>query len=238
MQLHVLMVNINNLKLTKDAVDDLIRQNREFKLTVMDQASTEAGTTEYFNSLKRYKNINVVLNSSQLDLNRIWNTFATTNEEPYLCFLNNDVRIPKNFVADTIDILNKEPLVGCVLHSTNHPSYKIATKLNYKILTEPSTQGWDFTFRRECYRPIPDNLRTFGGDDFLFVHLNRKGWKTAVAISSPMIHYKSKSHQFFNGNRREEIINYNKFFYEKIRYGNEYTNLYPHPDFTEIKEII
>lgn len=190
----ILVVNYNNLEYTKNCVSDLFKQiNQNFELWVVDQNSSEIGTKEYLNELKQ-TNVSVIENNTNQDLNRVWNWFYENCESEYLCFLNNDVRISNNFTDDTINIFEKESQVGAVIHVTNNSKYvKAEHKLNYAILNPPLYQGWDFCFRRKAYTEIPDTLRIFGGDDFLFGNLNKNGYKTALVYSSPIIHYKEKT---------------------------------------------
>lgn len=236
MKLHLQVVNINGLKFTKALVSDLLRQTHQFQLTLIDQGSTEFGTSEYLQSLQEipYIDIEIIKNDSNIDLNRLWNRLYEKSNADYLCFLNNDVRISKNFVEDTIAIFEKEKRVGAVVHATNHSDYQVTSQLRYVILDEKITQGWDFTIRKEAYELIPDELKVFGGDDWLFVKMYRKYWKTAVALSSPIIHYKRKSHKFYAGDRNEESKALRNLGIERLFYGSKYSKTFP--TFVEIVE--
>lgn len=190
----ILIVNYNNLNFTKNCIIDIFKQiNQNFDLWVVDQNSSEIGTEDFLNELDNGL-INVVRNNKNYDLNRVWNWFYDECESEYLCFLNNDVRLTNNFTDDIIKIFDLEPQVGAVIHVTNNLNFiKAEQKLNYSILNPPLYQGWDYTVQREAYTKIPDSLRIFGGDDFIFGNLNMKGYKTAMAYSSPIIHYKEKT---------------------------------------------
>lgn len=224
-KIHVLVVNINNLGFTKDCVRDLLLQTSSFDLTVIDQNSSEEGTREYLKELENFAN--VIYNDTNMDLNRVWNNFYIENKNPYLCFLNNDVRIPRNFIKDNESVFEKEEKVGCVVHSTNHLKYQKTTDLKYVIPVKNYMQGWDFCIRREAYNLIPDTLRTFGGDDYLYVNLYRGGWKTAFILSSPIIHYKGQSYKDLQHPQSSDQKEYKKLNYEGISHCYEYSNLYP-----------
>ena len=226
MKLHILIVNINNLELTRNLVEDLFRQTCPFKLTLIDQNSSEEGTKEYLLSLA-IENVEVIINDTIADLNRLWNRFYQKSKEPYLCFLNNDVRVPSNFVEDIVAILDKEQEVGCVVHATNHLNYRKTTPLNYIIMPYQICQGWCFTLRKEAYTMIPDEIRVFGGDDFLFTNVYRKGWKVATCLSSPIIHFKAKSRKYCIVNLQEDTVNYMKFGHERLPHLTRYTKRYP-----------
>lgn len=185
--LGMVVINHNQPKLTDDLLEDLKLQDSSFSLTVIDNGSD----TPYLNATER--------NPKNEDLNRIWNAFHTINGSKYQCFLNNDVRITKNFVSDTIKILDKEPSVGAVIHITNNSEFLKATELNYTVLEKPTYQGWDFTIRTELFKPIPDELRLFGGDDWLFAWIIKQGFKVALVYSSPIIHYANSTTKTVKG---------------------------------------
>lgn len=200
---HILVVNINNLKYTRDCVDDLQKQNVPFDLTIVDQNSTESGTKEWYEKLKKGGwhrtdcNLNIVLNDKHEPLNHVWNLFYWTNKNDYLCFLNNDLRITDNFVRDGEEIFRLNEEVGAVVHPTNHPKYvRKKNKLVYEISRGRIKQGWDFTFRRDCYNEIPKVLKTYCGDDYLFEMLYQDGHQLAFALSSPILHYCSQSSKY------------------------------------------
>jgi hypothetical protein len=236
MQMHIQVVNINNLGFTKNIISDLMKQTHQIQLTVIDQGSTESGTKEYLRSLSEvpYIGVEIIRNDKNVDLNRLWNRLYYNSKSDYLCFLNNDVRISSNFVEDTINIFEKEWDVGAVVHATNHPEYQSATKLNYVISEKKQMQGWDFTMRREVYTPIPNDLKVFGGDDWLFTMMYRKMRKLAVALSSPIIHYNAQSRKYYKGDRNVEAAVLRALGIERLHYISRYTNR--HPKFDKIKE--
>ena len=190
----VLVVNLNNLNFTKKCIRDLQEQtNQNFKIYLFDQNSDEEGTSEYLSECKE-NGIRINQNCSNIPLIRIWNFFKDICNSDYLCFLNNDVELSNNFIDDTIQIFEKEPTVGIVVHITNNPKYLIAKKeLEYRIFDKPLRQGWDFTIRRGIMPEIHPKLQLFYGDDYLFSKIDAMGYKVAIALSSPIIHYLSQT---------------------------------------------
>jgi len=192
-KLHILMVNLNNLFLTKNSVSDLMKQNDgDFDLTLVDNASSEEGTDAYLDNLAA-NGVTVIRHKTRVMLNAIWNTFYEATQNPYLCLLNNDVRIPCNFVSDTIAVLDKEQDVGVAVHATNNEQFMDITELKYEVMSGSIRQGWDMTWRRTAYTKIPDCLGVYFGDDFLYAKLYEKGWKAAMIFSSPLIHFLGQS---------------------------------------------
>jgi len=136
MDISVLVVNLNNLEFTKDCVSDLMSQDCNFNLTIIDQNSSEEGTKEYFSTLP--ENIEFIQNDYNVNLNQLWNWFVLKSNTPYICLLNNDVRIAPNFLSSAIQVLEKEPNVGFVNHISNNKDYQEwSFELNYKIIETP-----------------------------------------------------------------------------------------------------
>ena len=188
MDISVLVVNLNNLEFTKDCVSDLMSQDCNFNLTIIDQNSSEEGTKEYFSTLP--ENIEFIQNDYNVNLNQLWNWFVLKSNTPYICLLNNDVRIAPNFLSSAIQVLEKEPNVGFVNHISNNKDYQVwSFELNYKIIETPYRQGWDPIFRKESYNQIPNELSFFYGDDYIYSKLYSSGMKGAYVLNSPMIHF-------------------------------------------------
>jgi GT2 family glycosyltransferase len=220
-KIHVQVININNLKYTKDLFYDLLKQSIEHKLTLIDQASEEPGTKLFFEEVEQYSHVNIIMNNENININKLWNNFYKKSNCPYMCFLNNDIRIPNNFLKDTVEIFERQPDVGCVVHPTNHPNYKKSNHLEYIVSNEKFIQGWDFTIRKDIYNLIPEDLYMFGGDDYLFNKMYDVGFKTAVALSSPIIHFHAKSRQYFNGDRNDVLSKIKKYQLRKLPYYNK-----------------
>ena len=201
----VLIVNYNNLEYTRNCVSDLSKQiNNNFQLWVVDQNSNERGTKDYLKELDNLSGITVIRNKTNVDLNKVWNYFYSICNSDILCYLNNDTRLTNNFIDDIIKIFSIESEVGIVIHVTNNEKYtKADSNLSYEVLSPPLSQGWDYSIRKELYVKIPSTLRIFGGDDFIFAHVNKVGKKIALTYSSPIIHYKEKTREMFGNNIRD-----------------------------------
>lgn len=222
--IHFIIVNINGLKYTRPLIKDLEKQSSSFLATIYDQGSSQPGTDEFLLSLEHP--FSYIKNPKHIHLNKLWNTHFYNSDAPYLCFLNNDIRAPNNFVADTVRIFELEPEVGCVIHTTNHPNFSKVGPLDYVILSNKVVQGWDFTLRREAYTPIPSDLETYGGDDFLFTKLYDNNWKVAVALSSPIKHYYARSRKYYIGDRQSEAETYAKYGFKRL-YMCQYSQRFP-----------
>lgn len=256
MSISVLIVNLNNLIYTKNCIDDLKSQDCDFNLTLVDQNSSENGTKEYYNNLLNsdlgsIKNIRIIQNDKNENLNYLWNSFVESSNSDYLCLLNNDVHISPNFLSSALQIFEKEPNVGFINHVTNNNDYIYwSNELSYKIIDPPYRQGWDPIFRKECYNMIPNDLKFFYGDDYIYSKLYSSNMKGAYVLSSPMIHHQGRTvvtrddindcllrdREFFNGlnleysnlNFIEELSKMRPEFYEILQKGDvffEYKNI-------------
>lgn len=236
------LVNFNCLNHTKNLINDLEKQQyKDFKIVLYDQGSVESGTEKYLNELKE-KSIVVIQNGLNKPLNHIWNESIRNFDAEYFSFLNNDIRIPSNFICDTVHIFERENNVSCVIHPTNKNKYNSAKKeLEYEILTEKARQGWDFSVRKSDWVEIPNILEFYCGDDFIFENIFRNNKQVAVAISSPIIHHlsqtrKSKFNSVIpNRNPKRDVENYKKLgFPHYLDIPHQYSKL--EPDMFKIRE--
>ena len=130
----VLVINLNTLSYTRNYIKDLLKQNVSFDLTLIDQASDEEGIKELFNWTKsvwgnRGKLV-IKYNTHNEPLNNIWNKFAQESSNEYLCYLNNDVRIPSNFIKDSEYVFMEQPSVGITVLIVYIIKYHLINILN------------------------------------------------------------------------------------------------------------
>jgi hypothetical protein len=235
--LRVLVINLNNLEYTRACLDNLLAQSHlDFKITVIDQNSSQQNTKEILNSYKS-SNINIVYHSENKPLNYTWNWFATTYNEDILCFLNNDVVITDNFITDIINVFKLENNVGIVVHATNHEEYtKKDTQTKYVICEKNKyMQGWDFSIRRLLFKKIPSELITYCGDDFIFQSIYDSNCNIAYITSSPMIHFQGKSEKDRLSNCRSDTLTYKKLGYvHHLKINQQYSKVRPSSAFISL----
>lgn len=210
MTIRVLVVNLNNKEYTKNCVNYLLNQTySNFKVVVVDQNSSEDGTKEMLGNITDPR-VEIVENPENIPLNHVWNWFYLNYNDDILCFLNNDVIITDNFISDVVDVFSKELNVGIVVHSTNHENYtEKKSEIEYSIVERGKyMQGWDFSIRRSLYTLIPEEIKTYCGDDFLYHHLYQNGYDMAITTSSPMIHFEGQSKKYMKTSGVEDIHTY------------------------------
>tara|TARA_R110000803_G_scaffold46648_3_gene97814 strand:+ start:1603 stop:2403 length:801 start_codon:yes stop_codon:yes gene_type:complete len=245
-ELAVIVVNRNCLKYTKSLMKDLsLQSNRNFDLVLIDNASTEAGTSEFINLLLKNTPHTIIKNPNNESLNKIWNRYANQKQYKYVSFLNNDIEIPANFIDDTLSIFKREGNVSCVIHATNHTEHQtVKTNLDYRVLplSLQVRQGWDLTIKTETWEPIPETLQFYCGDDFIYEMMRRKGLNVAVALSSPVIHYQGMTRKNSPPNVDNKIRNQalaDITEYKRLGYTHIWTQLSPystmHPTYKTFK---
>jgi hypothetical protein len=190
----ICIVNLNCLQDTKELIWDLNRQSfSNFTVTLYDQNSTEKGTTEFYQSLRKNK-YTVIQNGENKPLNHIWNEFAEKCETKYMSYLNNDIRITRNYIEDTIFVLAKDTRVGIVVHATNNRKFSSAqSPTKYTLDSSRIKQGWEFSIAKEHWAPIPKPLKFYCGDDIIFDNIQSKQLKVGIVTSSPVIHKLSRT---------------------------------------------
>lgn len=196
----VVVINLNTLEYTRKCIEDLLKQNVSFDLTLVDQASQEAGIREFFESVRSSWNnrgkLTIKYNTINEPLNEVWNKFAKESDNEYLCYLNSDVRIPANFIKDSESVFATEPNASITVHSSNHPHWlaNATYELHYNIPeNQKIKQGWDFTIRRCDWKMIPNIFQIFYGDDYIFYHTLLENKKIVYILSSPIIHFQGMS---------------------------------------------
>jgi GT2 family glycosyltransferase len=244
----ICIVNYNCLTDTKELFSDLNCQDyTDYHIYFYDQNSSEPGTKKFIESLEQYANCTITLHDSNRPLNHIWNEFAmgAPDESRYLTFLNNDIRVPSNYLSDTVEVLDNNERLGAVVHATNNRRFSTASKPTKYILENGLVkQGWEFTLRKDHWENIPEQLKFYCGDDFVFGELYKKGLKTGVVTSSPVIHKLSKTRKNMPQDEATRIRQQAKVdiaTYKKLGFTHIWNNIPKHsklePEFNKIIEI-
>lgn len=242
---HILIVDYKLLKYTQHVISNLLVQDTKFDLTIFEQ-TPDNRTVDFMEDLKSRWNmegcvLNIVYNSTNAPLNHVWNWFYRNTTNKYLAYLNNDIEICDNFVSDGEKIFSKENKCGIIVHPTNNPKYTKQNELEYMKDDTHFLQGWDFIIRRELYEPIPEELYIWSGDTYIFQKVFEKGYDEFYDISSPVLHYQSKT---INGNKKlvneqceKDVDTFNKKYYNDtiiIKHGKtnsisnrKFQNIFP-----------
>jgi GT2 family glycosyltransferase len=189
----ICIVNFNCLQDTKELLSDLSNQTlTDFNVVLYDQNSIEGGTQEYYDTLDT-DTYTIIQNGFNKPLNHVWNEFAENCTTEYMMCLNNDIRIPPNYIQDTLNVYNMDSMAGIVVHVTNNPDFIVASPTEYLLEDDEIKQGWEFSLRTKHWVPIPHQLKFYCGDDFIFHNIHNRELHVGVVTSSPILHKLSRT---------------------------------------------
>lgn len=233
--MHVLVINFGStLDYTKSIIGDLVAQDAAFDLTIADNYSFNIEASQkYFKLLCenwpfQRRALHIFGFQTPIPVNYIWNAFYEFAHNDLLCFLNNDVCVPENFVSDTLQAAALESNAGIINHSTNKLDAVLSKELSYKIYDIKSNaflhrQGWDFTIKRQLYKLIPQEFTTYVGDDIQFDSTVSSQKDIVLIHSSPIMHWCSVS-QKKSQSQYSKLLEHEKSLYRSsqkyLAYGN------------------
>lgn len=141
--------------------------------------------------LHGYSKVKVLNQSSNLYVNPAWNLGVNLAKSPYVMLCNDDILFDPVILKDISKMVVREDigLIGvyenCFFKSITRPQ-----KFKWRYIPK---MGWGFgtlmIFRKENYRPIPEALKIWHGDTFLFnqitkTHLGFTGVSVQTKMSS------------------------------------------------------
>ena len=119
-------------------------------------------------------------------VNPAWNLGAQEAKYPFLIISNDDIAISARMVAFALRVAAGPvgivgPSSSCVRHSRDRLPW-VAPAYDRRTLF-----GTFMVMRRENYKPIPDDLKVFAGDDYLFgLQEQRNVFLGGFAVRTPM----------------------------------------------------
>lgn len=183
-------------------IDTLVRDDAVGEIIIIDNSTK--GLT-YNNSKVR-----VIVPERNMFVNPSWNLGAKEAKYDYLGILNDDICIPEGFCARILqEISERIGIIGTNGYSMINKSYEPETILDNSFsLEETSFTTFNFGvmmfLHRNCFYEIPEDLKIFYGDDYLFFR-NKKARKTNYVIENlKMYHYGSLSSKSFSGLIKKE----------------------------------
>lgn len=153
-----------------------------------------------------------------LYVNKSWNIGVEESRAEFYALFNDDLILPENFCSKILPLLSKDNgLYGFnkeFVQEIDHPEPYNET---FELYIEPADRrrlgyGIIMMGHRENYTPIPDNLKIFCGDDYLFF-MNEKNGKTNYKISGCPIkhcHQLSSNKPEFFKIKQQDCFNYKK----------------------------
>lgn len=224
----------NQLAYTKDCIESIIKNtDSSYRIIIVDNASDDE-TKQYLEGLNKTQNPQIMLlrNEENLGFVKAVNRGIDASNAHYLCILNNDTLVAKNWLRIMIDIANRDKWIGVVNPSSNNlgqrpsdgePIELYAEKLKKDILEFAelgSAIGFCMLIKREVIDRIGKFDEIYGMGNFEDTDFSRKaikaGYKCVRACGAYVYHRESAS--FSKVKTFNEDFKRNKEIYE-FRWG-------------------
>lgn len=178
-----------------------LQKNLELLNNLISALNQDESVTEIIvidNSTKGY-NINcpklrVIIPKSNLFVNPSWNLGVKEAKEEIVALLNDDITIPNNFCKDVIELMNEDMgIVGFHRDYIENTHKILPMPENTGIHLEKATGRCGFFgiamfFYKSSYIEIPNDMKIFWGDDFLY-NKNKKGKNKNYYIANQKIYH-------------------------------------------------
>ncbi len=177
---------------TRRFLDSFIRQTKMCPLSFVDDRSPDDSV-----QWLRARGWTVEVPAERLWFNGIVNRAVETCDTPLLGLVNNDVVLGKWFVEYTVNSFENtdyDILVPLTLPRGN--AVLLDKQKRFRIGTLWRQQGWCMLFRTDSLRrlpPIPDDLRLWYGDSWIFHHAWAAGMKTGVMLHNRILHERGRT---------------------------------------------
>ncbi|RLE45795.1 MAG: glycosyl transferase family 1, partial [Candidatus Methanomethylicota archaeon] len=106
----------NQLELTKDCIEHIVRNTHyPYRLVIIDNGSQQE-TREYLEELSRSNNppVTLIRNQTNLGFVKAVNQGLKASNADYVCLLNNDVLVSKGWLDEMIGVANRQAGIGIV----------------------------------------------------------------------------------------------------------------------------
>jgi GT2 family glycosyltransferase len=191
---------LNNILYTRNTLID-IANNVElpYEIFLIDDASTE----DILSLVYDFKGLNIkfIRHDTNVGPNYIFNEGFNLSTGDYFSFLNNDLEINKYFFKKLRETFEANSNVAIVCPYTipmkKGPSL-VSTSQDDEIILEelPKREGWASTYRSSFLKRIkliPDFLRVYYGDDYLFQCAKLLGYDCLKISNNLIYHYRGKT---------------------------------------------
>jgi len=210
----------NNSKYTKDCVNRLYEVTPPgFELILVDNASTDDTRTVLQQLKKRYKDIKLIFNKTNLGFAKSNNIGSKQSTRPYVCYLNNDTLPQYGWLERMIDVLEikrKAAIVGARLYFPYDPKRGWIVQhagvtfengepkhiggrqpdsrvRNAGIEEVEAVTGACMLIRKQFARFDERFKRGYYEDNDLCLKVREKGYKAYINHEAKLIHYEGKS---------------------------------------------
>jgi len=237
----------NAVEYTKQCIESVLLQtNINYELILINNGSTD-GTKEYFKSLKRrlkpkekLQKVTIIQSTKNLGVARALNLGISKSIGKYICYLNNDILVTKDWLKKIVKAAKSDKQIGAVGTMFNAFEDKkivklveedkktvdvlaqtISAKNSGKIKKAKTIHGLCMFIKKSVFKKVGlfnENFYPCFGEDIEFCErLKKNGYKLVDAIDVFIFHYWNKSvrsKQFNKQNKSIEAVmksHYKKF---------------------------
>ena len=183
------------------------------------------------NSTKIYnydsEKVKIISTGTNLYVNPSWNLGVKEANSEYIALINDDIIIPENFCSAILEkIDNRHGIIGMNGNDVINIQEKNDTndmQLTTPILSDnitfkqvkyrPFCFGIIMFFKKSVYKPIPDELKIFFGDDYIIHYANKQKKICAMICGQPVIHCGSLSSKVFSDVGKIENKSFKKLIF-------------------------
>ena len=219
----ILLLNYNGKQFNQACIESILVQTyQHFEILFIDNASTDGSVAEveqlFAKEIKNWK-IRVIKNKNNEGFangNNIWHQLASPQSK-YICLLNNDTTVEKNWLEKLIEVIAKDKTLGAVGSIILDAWYEkqlqqmiVQGKINnltvlgeysikqiesiYPYCKTTTLSGCCLLYNKSIVNiPFPERYFAYAEDIFLSFSLLVAGYKMALCPQSVVHHYGSGS---------------------------------------------
>ncbi len=112
----IVILNWNTCKITQKCILSIYKylDKKNFRIVIVDNGSTDNSISVFNKLQKKYKNLYIVKNSSNLGFSAGNNSAKNFFTTKYLIFLNSDIEFIDNSLLDAINYFGQNPDIGLI----------------------------------------------------------------------------------------------------------------------------
>lgn len=170
-----------------------------------------------------YPKMRVITPETNIYVNPAWNLGVKEGVSKYIGLLNDDIIISPNLCSKILKEFEKNDKIGLLAFDFNdilpindgctvpEDSDFILSKTNF------IAQGFGIAmfFPKEIYKPIPENLKIWFGDNYIFRQIKKSGYENYLIKGQEIYHVGSLSCEQF---KESPLYKEDKKAWKKIRY--------------------